>query len=330
MVRLGIYLRGIYMNKINYIDTLTYILKTNNVRKSSINNIINTYSHLYDDLVLKGRSFNEIINILGTPAIVYQTHQHQLRHYPTLEQVFLYATPIWSSILFLLLYFLAGLSLELSAYSFFLIPFVIVLSFFRNQFKIISLVVVTSVFTHLLIGSLLSIWDPTWVIMFLIPISLVIFYAEDEELIYSLLFFIAIPAIYLLNFYEVLAYEYSWQLILSLIIVNYFIKELNAKKIIGFISLIISIVLYNSLIIFTELLWTRAIYVYLIWIITIVLSGEFLEIISNETEEMLSIIVYMGSILLYILTSVVLGNWIFPLLIFFVIPLYYIIKHRIN
>lgn len=311
-------------NKESFINTLIMVLKSHGVRKQSMYDLVNTYSNYYDELSLKGYSYIEIINELKTPVVIYQNHQHQLRFYPKIENIITLTFPLISILLFLVLYFGAKTPLISSSYSLFLIPIFGSVIFLKDKIKTISLVFLSTLFIYIVLGNLYSYWDFLWTIFFLVPITIAIIFSRDDELYYGLLFFIMMPILYLLSYFNIIGYEYTWQSVFIFLIVYFMLHGINKKRIFVLFTLVFSFIIYNLLLTKFSMGWSRAIYAYIFWFLSFVFSGEMYEIIKKANNNRIQLGVYIGSVTVYIVTSLIFSNWLIPLLIFFVIPLYYI------
>lgn len=312
----------------NYINTLEYLLETNKVRRKSAKYLIDTYTHYYKELAKEGLSYVEIVNRLGTPMVVFQNHMRNLTYYPRYREWLMFLSPLISMILFLLLHLTWQQPLHLSSYVFILIPLAFSNYLFKGPFRVVIVTVFLCLFAYFLTGHLTTFYDPLWLLFFIIPVLIVLLYSTGAEMIVGLILFISVPVMYLLNYYQIVSLDLSWQILLLIPLLYYVLEKIDFTKLIGLSALIVSMISYNTLLIGFEVSWQYGIYTYLLWPAVMLISGEFLSLFMREDFPKVDFVYFIGSISLYISSSLILGIWTYTLFILLIIPIYYILKAR--
>lgn len=337
--------------KEKYLEELKVLLSQYEISNEEIEDILADYGEMIDDAKMKAMSDEKIIEIIGSPKkvvtdlsesyllkeedgeLVYEYH-HRSRglggSHKKRDNRIVALMPFISLIVF----FVLGLKFDAwhpGWLVFFATPITaIIVNVFERKSAagIISIMPFVATILYLILGFKFNYWHPGWLVFLLIPVTAILSKASSMKflaLLTSLSPFIALTFFFLYtNYYD--NWHLSWLVFLIIPILGGLQKDNFWKAFILELSILLAIAAYLYVgFVLDE--WAIGLWAFLIPIgVAILTSDEKFLVVSKDGVPMF--LMFLACLAIYIGFGLLLGNtWHYLWMIFFVIPMYAIIKH---
>ena len=188
--------------KTKYLEKLRDQLQNFQASKADIDEILSDYGQLYDDALAKGKTDEEIYQLLGEPRqVAYELIDTiKIKQHKNKRNKIIALMPFISVIIFMILGF--GWDLWHPGWMvFLLIPITAIIMTTDVKNAIIALSPFITTLTYLLLGFKYDLWHPGWLIFFFIPMISIILNTRLKDMFVALSPFVATIAFMILGTY---------------------------------------------------------------------------------------------------------------------------------
>jgi uncharacterized membrane protein len=311
--------------KKEYLDLLNDLLSRYDMSDDERNEILNDYNEMYDNWTEKGMSHEEVEEKLGKPKSIIGSLVEGYRRIPKpadKRSKFIAVTPFISLVIFAILAF--GFNEYLYSWmAFLLIPMsAIVLSMTGKEREHVTTALspfVTAIVYYIL-GMHYGLWHPGWLIFLLIPV-LGVFNSRREmdfmTLLIALSPFAAVTAFIFIG--EEGYYNLSWLVFFVIPFLGAFKEKTLWKKVYLLIGIPVGVAIYYYFATTTEEpFWSLFAFSHLA--IFGLLNGN-IVLFDKDTPKEYKIVI-VGSVVTYVIISLLTGWWAITWLVFLSIPVF--------
>jgi len=184
--------------KAKYLDALRAKLEEFQASNSEINDILNDYSQLYDDALDRGKTDEEVYQVLGDPKrVAYDLIDSlKLRKSKNVKTKIIALMPFISLITFLGIGFYQDIW-HPTWMVFFLIPMVAIILNTKTKEMLVAISPFVATIIFILLGTYRELWNPGWLVFLIIPMFGILQGNNKRNIILQLSSFLIAIGIYL-------------------------------------------------------------------------------------------------------------------------------------
>lgn len=317
--------------KQTYLDDIRELLEEKNYEKKDIDDIINDYSQLYDDMIAGGLSDEDAKAKLGTPRAIVEELSSERRtvfvKQPMKGRKLIALMPFLSTIIFFAMGFIGNLW-HIAWMAFLLIPVTaIVVEGLNKKFRrhfFTPLMPFLCVVAYLAIGFAYGWWHPGWMIFLAIPVVAILESRQRNILstLTALSPFLAVVAFFILGEYGL--WNPGWLVFLAIPMIGILSGKNLGKVIVFELSFVIAIGLYLY-IGYAMGQWSLAALTFLIPVVYGVLSGDIqIRIFQGDWVSKITVILTIAA---YVALGILFpSTWAWLWVIFFAVPVQAIVR----
>lgn len=229
--------------KDKYLNQLKTTLLSFQASKQDIDDILNDYQQLYDDMLESGKTDDEVWQRLGDPSkVAYDLIDTlKVKKEKNIKQKIIAVMPFISLMTFFLLGFLENLW-HPGWMVFLLIPITAILFSTRLKEGVVSLTPFIATLTFLILGFGFQLWHPGWMVFLIIPIVSILLYTNMRDVFVAISPFVSIIVFFILGHYGY--WNPGWLVFLLTPIVGIFYKKNLVHIILYELSFAIAIIFY--------------------------------------------------------------------------------------
>ncbi len=310
------------MSKKEYLNDLFIYLRTQEVTKSDISNVIEEYSNLYDEAIDNGLSDEEVRVKLGTAKDIYKALKGDLYHDSNSRNRIVALMPFVSVILFFLIGYL-GDAFRYAWMVFLAIPITAILVNVKTKDKYVALTPFISTILFMLLGFSSGYWHPGWLVFLLVPVTAISLNVKEHKFT-ALSPFVVTVVYVMIGYFHPPFYLYGWALYAVVPLVSLLTKPITFKK--GMLaSLIVLAVIAHQLLVHLSGEWQYAWLVYTVPLLYAVATNQ-IKIYLFDKETWLKRPYLATSILaviiIYLAVSLMIPDaWLWSWMILLFIPM---------
>lgn len=310
--------------KAKYLEKLRDQLQDFQASKADIDEILNDYGQLYDDALAKGKSDEDIYQMLGEPRqVAYELIDTiKIKQHKNKRNKIIALMPFISVIIFMILGF--GWDLWHPGWMvFLLIPMTAIVLNSNIKNAVIALSPFVTTLVYLLLGFKYDLWHPGWLVFFFIPVISIILNTRLKEMFVALSPFVATITFILLGTYYDL-WNPGWLVFLLIPMLGILHTRKLWKLIVWELSFVVAIAFYLYMG-YVQGSWVLGILGFILPVGTSIMFGEYTFVWDLPKGPMRKkVYILLSTILFAIAVFVLLGifaqGWAYAWQIFLIIP----------
>jgi len=316
--------------KTTYLESIKHLLERYEISNEDLHDILNDYSQMFDDGLVRGLSESEVIKTLGSPERVVSelSDGFKKRVKPHRGGKLVALMPFISVIVFFALGF--GFNLWDPGWMVFLmIPMMAIIVDGFNNRNIQTLTALSPFITAIafyILGTVFNAWNPGWLIFLLIPVSGICFSSKGRSFLHTLTAlspFLAVTSFVLLGTYAML-WNPGWLVFLLIPMIG-ILNNKNKRHVFWYeLSFLAAISIYLALG-YLHNAWALGLFGFLIPLCYGILSGNIQ--FSFRGIRLSYILSIFAITLVYIACGILFSAWPYLWVLFLLIPVIGILKH---
>lgn len=310
--------------KTKYLEKLRDQLQDFQASKADIDEILNDYSQLYEDALAKGKTDEEIYQMLGEPRqVAYELIDTiKIKQHKNKRNKIIALMPFISVIIFMVLGF--GWDLWHPGWMvFLLIPMTAIVLNSDIKNAIIALSPFISTLVYLLLGFKYGLWHPGWLIFLFIPMISIILNTRLKDMFVALSPFVAVIAFMILGTYYNL-WNPGWLVFLIIPMLGILHTRKLWKLIVWELSFIIAIAFYLYMG-YVQNTWAVGGFGFVLPVGLSIMFGEYNFVWDmpkgpERNKVYLLLLTILSAIVIFVLVGLFANGWAYAWQIFLIIP----------